>query len=119
MVDFGHRWRDGECAHRMCPYCQFISELCDVIEEANDKPEHVWNKALGELQDRLFDAVWAIHRTRRTGFAQQPDPIANEFEAASKLVAVFKVLDDFREKCGIDLSYTPGDEDEDEDDLED
>ena len=103
MVDFGHRWADGQCESKPCPWCEFKSQLCEEIEMARDKPEHVWNKVVGELQDRLYDAVWALHRVRRTGFTTEHDPIANEFEAAEKLVSVFHALDGFRDQFGIDL----------------
>jgi hypothetical protein len=104
MVDFGHRWRDGECSSNPCPWCEFKSRLCDEIAEARDKPEHVWNKVVGDLQDRLFDAVWALHRVRREGFTTEHDLIANEFEAGERLVSVFHALDGFRSQFGIDLN---------------
>jgi hypothetical protein len=75
----------------------------DEIRIARDKPEHVWNKVVGDLQDRLYDAVWALHRVRRTGFTTEHDLIANEQEAAEKLVSVFHALDGFRDQFGIDL----------------
>jgi hypothetical protein len=103
MVDFGHRWADGECDSKPCPWCEFKSSLMDEISSARDKPEHVWNKVVGDLQDRLYDAVWALHRVRREGFTTEHDLIANEQEAAERLVSVFHALDGFRCQFGIDL----------------
>ena len=103
MVDFGHHWLDGECSSELCPWCEFKTELMDEIRKARDKPEHVWNKVVGDLQDRLYDAVWALHRVRRTGFTTEHDLIANEQEAAEKLVSVFHALDGFRDQFEIDL----------------
>jgi hypothetical protein len=82
----------------------------DFISDARDMPEHAWNKAVGELSDRLFDAVWALNRSRRCGFTDKWDTIANEQEAAEKLVSVWKVLDEFREQFGICTTAEESDE---------
>jgi hypothetical protein len=98
MVDFEH-----DCEDERCPFCELADGLEEIIHEASKQPEHVWNKVVGGLSDRLFDAVWAINRTRRTGFTDEWDPIANEHEAAAKLVQVFHLLEGFRDQLGIDL----------------
>lgn len=103
MVDFGHRWADGDCARELCPYCEFKSALMDEFRTAAEKPEHTWNKATGAITDKLFDAVWALHRLRREGFTDEHDMIANEQEAAERLVEVYRALDGYRERYGIDL----------------
>jgi hypothetical protein len=104
MVDFGHPWAEGECSATPCRFCRFKNELRELVRDASDKPEHVWHKVVGGLSDRLFDAVWALHRVRRSGFTDDHDMIANEHEAAQRLVDVFKVLDEFRVEFGIPAS---------------
>lgn len=110
MVDFRNHWTAGDCADTSCRFCRFKTELSLLLEVARDKPEHAWHKLVGELSDRLFEAVWALHRSRRSGFTDDHDAIPNEHEAAERLVYVFTVLDEFRVEFGIPAAGEPDDQ---------
>ena len=107
---YGHDFRSGEtCKSKRCPLCQFKSRLAGMLEFCKDEPEHTWNKKVGSLADLLFDAVWAIHRTRREGFTKDHDEVANSWEAANNLATLYVALDKLREGFGVPLvgSYVP------------
>lgn len=97
MLDFGHDYTkcDGGDGH-VCPACQFKARLSELIQRAADGHERHWDDVQGSLVDRMFDATWALHRTRRERFTDEHDEIANSWEAANMLVQLFIALNDLR-----------------------
>jgi hypothetical protein len=45
--------------------------------------------------------VWAIHRTRREGFTEAHDDVANAWDAANNLTTLYAALDELRETFGV------------------
>lgn len=116
MVGFGHDYtRCGDDAGQLCPTCQFKQRLSEFLQRAADGHERWWDDVQGGLVDRLFDAIWALHRTRRERFTDEHADIANSWEAANKLVQVFVALDELREHVIDDDSLDDDDELEDDD----
>jgi hypothetical protein len=112
MADFGHDYRrcdDGD--ETICPMCQFKARLSTLFQRAGEGHERGWDDVAGGLVDRLFDAIWALHRTRRERFTDEHDMIANSWEAANKLVQVFIALEHLRRET-IDDDTLDDDEDD-------
>lgn len=100
--DFGHDFRSGaDCKSNRCPLCQFKSKLSAMIGFNAAEAEHTWNKKVGQIADLCFDAVWAIHRTRREGFTEAHDNVANAWDAANNLTTLYAALDELRETFGV------------------
>jgi len=50
----------------------------------------------GDLADQMFDALYALHRSRRERFTDRHDEIANAWESATRLVEVYEGLRQLR-----------------------
>ena len=88
-----HNYR--QCADddgMLCPTCEFRERLNALICQASDGSEKAWNACQGDLADQMFDAVYALHRSRRERFTNRHDEIANAWESATRLVEVYEGL---------------------------
>ena len=94
MVAINHSHDDGE--QSKCPTCRFRNRLAQEIEGAAECRERHWDDLQGNLVDLMFEASWALHRSRRERFTSAHDDVANAWEAATKLVELFSLLDDLR-----------------------
>jgi hypothetical protein len=84
-----HNYR--QCADddgMLCPTCEFRERLNASICRASDGSEKAWNTCQGDLADQMFDALYALHRSRRERFTDRHDEIANAWESATRLVEV-------------------------------
>jgi hypothetical protein len=108
-VDSGHDYRQCDNGDgKVCPECQFKQRLCDLIARAAQGSERKWDAVQGRLVDRMFDATYALHRTRRERFTDEHDEIANSWEAANMLVQLFAMLNDLRVQVINDPSLSDG-----------
>jgi hypothetical protein len=97
MVDSGHDYRQCDNGDgQVCPECRFKQRLCQLIDRAAKGRERRWDAVQGGLVDRMFDATYALHRTRRERFTDEHDVIANSWESANMLVQLFVMLNDLR-----------------------
>jgi len=103
---------DGEDCE-MCPTCEFRERLNALICRASDGSEKVWNACQGDLADQMFDAVYALHRSRRERFTDRHDEIANAWEAATRLVELYEGLRRLRRRVMADDSLLNEDATED------
>ncbi len=96
----GHDHDDGQ----MCPECEFRSRLADLIQRAADGHERHWDDLQGGLVDCMFDAMWALRRTRREKFTDEHDEIANSWDSATRLVELLERLRRLRRRVMADKS---------------
>lgn len=110
ISDGGHEHDDGQ----LCPVCEFKSRLAVLIQRTADGHERHWDDLQGGLVDCMFDAMWALRRTRRERFTDEHDEIANAWEAAARLVQLAVLLSDLRDRVMDDPSLDDHDEADDE-----
>jgi hypothetical protein len=116
MVDFGHDFTKCDNGDgTICPMCQFKARLSTLIQRAADGHERYWDDLQGSLVDRMFDATWALHRTRRERFTDEHDEIANSWDAASMIMQLFVALNELRVRVMDDDTLDVDDDDDDAD----
>jgi len=106
ISDNGHDHDEGH----LCPACEFKSRLAVLIQRMADGHERHWDDLQGSLVDCMFDAMWALRRTRRERFTDEHDEIANSWDAATRLVELAVRLSNLRDRVMTDPSLEDDDE---------
>ena len=90
----------------LCPRCEFRARLAAHIENAAEADESEWDEFQGSLIDKMFDATYALHRTRRELFTDEHDEIGNSWEAATRLIELSEIVGRLRRQLMLDIRST-------------
>ena len=88
---------------RLCPRCEFRARLAAHIDSAAEAEESEWDEFQGSLIDKMFDAIYALHRTRRELFTDEHNEIANSWEAATRMIEVSEIVGRLRRQLMRDV----------------
>lgn len=90
----------------VCTRCEFRARLAAHVEHAAEAEESEWDEFQGALVDKMFDAIYALHRTRRERFTAEHAAIANSWEAAARLIELSEIVGRLRRQLMADVRST-------------